>query len=365
MWWKNFKFWLSYHINYPLVAPDMLQLCFTFRCNLRCRMCSMEERMNYLRAENRPYKLSISLMKELISQAHKIGIREVYLVGGEPFMEPKIFDIVRYAHNLGMRTVINTNGVLVKGEKIEEIFSSGLSCLTFSIDGPDKESYGRIRGEDVFEDVISNLSSLLAERSKRKEIALQVTILCTIMRQNLTKLPQMVKFASDLGVDNIAFQPVVPDNTDQARWIESDTWVKPEEYEILDKIIDELISLKMTGFQNFITSSIKQLKLMKLYFRSLIPKRRRKCYLGFSRLIVTQDHRLYFCAPDPKSGEVSFGDVSQQSLKELWYSSRARQFRKYIKNCQRPCLLFCSYRLVFDEIFDKLYSFLNKFNFRR
>lgn len=357
---KDIAMWLSRKINYPLIPPDMLQLCFTFRCNLRCKMCNMHDKLEELKGKGRPYELSFSLMKDLILQAHNMKIKEVYFVGGEPLIEEKIFHLIAYATQLNMRTVVNTNGVLVDGEKISKILNSGLSYLVFSIDGPDKETYESIRGERIFDKVSYNLKNLIEKRNDRNIKTPQITILCTIMKQNAGKLPDMVRFARNIGVDSINFQPVVPDNTDQSTDYVSDTWINPEMYGILDDSIDSLISLKNNGFSNYITSSVEQLELVKLYFRRQMSMVR-KCYIGFSRLIVTQDYRLYFCAPNPKNGDVSFGDVSKTSLRKLWKSREAKRFRGFIKKCKRPCLLFCAYRPEFDAIIHRFSKIIKKF----
>lgn len=212
-----------------------------------------------------------------------------------------------------------------------------------------------------FEKAIGNLRLLIEERQRRKLEKPQITILCTVMKQNIGKLVEMVEFAKQMGVDSIIFQPVVTDNTNQAQKVDSDTWIY--DYKVLDENMDKVRALKKEKFFDFITSSIEQLKLIKLYFCGRLSKPRR-CYIGFSKLIVTQDHKLYFYAPDPLTGEVSFGDVSKTPLRELWKSKRAREFRNYIKNCKNPCLLFCAYRTDFDEISDRIYRlFKNVFSY--
>ena len=361
MLYKNLLFWLARKIDHPLVPPDTLQLCFTFRCNLKCKMCNMDRKMEELRLMGRPFELFFDLMKDLILQAYYMGIKEVYFVGGEPLIEQRIFDLVVHATQRGMRAVMNTNGLLLNDEKMNKIFDSGLSCLTFSIDGPDKETYEKIRGERIFEDVMNNLRSLLAKRRERKLRQPAITILCTVMKQNINRLPDMVALAKKLGVDSVQFQPVVPDNTDQSLDVASDTWIDQENYKILDDCIDEIIRLKKNEFSGFITSSFQQLELTKLYFRKKMPIVR-SCYIGFSRLIVTQDHKLYFCAQDPLTGDTSFGDVSSVPLRKMWVSKEARKFRKHIKNCKRPCLLFCSYRSEFDALRDRFHKVMHVFS---
>jgi MoaA/NifB/PqqE/SkfB family radical SAM enzyme len=353
---RGFLMFLSRIIDYPLAAPDMLQLCFTFRCGLRCKMCNMHNKMEELKKAGKPYELSVPLMKNLISQAHRMKIKEVYFIGGEPFIEENIFDLISYASGLGMRTVINTNGLLLSDDKIEKVFDSGLSSLTFSIDGPDKATYENIRGERIFEQVIKNAKELIKMRKEKGLSRLTVAILCTIMKQNIRELPEMVPFAKELGMDALQFQPVVPDNTDASKDIISDTWIDEENYAILDASIDQIIKLKKNEFHGFISNSFQHLELTKLYFRKKMPMVR-KCYAGFNRILVTQDHTLYFCAPDPATGMTTHGDVSKTALKALWTSKEAWQFRRHIKRCKRPCLLLCAYRPEFDSLGDKFRKF--------
>lgn len=357
LYWRNFLFRLSYQLNYPLVAPDMLQLCFTFRCNLKCRMCNMSEKMEEFKQRGVPYELPFFLMKDLISQAYNMKVKEVYFVGGEPLIEGKIFELVKYTSDFGMSSVINTNGLLLNEEKINNIFESGLSCITFSIDGPDRKIHDVIRGENVFDRTTYNLEKLLLTRRRRRKTKPRVNILCTVMKENITKLAEMVIFAKNIGVDGLCFQPLVSDNTDQSKVVNSESWITSEMYNILDESVNRIKELKKNDFSDFIINSLEQIELMKPYFRGnmVLPKR---CYLGLSRVIVSQDYKVYFCAPDPVTGKISFGDVSKVPLANLWKSKEAKRFRKNIKYCKQPCLLFCSDRTEFGKLFGSIYQLI-------
>jgi len=77
--------------------------------------------------------------------------------------------------------------------------------------------------------------------------------------------------------------------------------------------------------------------------------------VGFNRIIISQDGKVYFCAEEPDKREISFGDVRKDRLKNLWYSDKARVFRKSIKKCDNPCLLGCTRRNEFDGLRDGFY----------
>ena len=59
---RNFLFWLSRKLDYPLLPPDLVQINFTFRCNLRCKMCSMHEQMEYLQSQGRQVEIDLLLL---------------------------------------------------------------------------------------------------------------------------------------------------------------------------------------------------------------------------------------------------------------------------------------------------------------
>ena len=134
--WKHFKFWLSRQIDYPLVEPDILQLCFLFRCNLKCRMCNIRERQEAVRKEGLSCELPEETMKSLISQASKMKIRKLFLLGGEPFLSESLFGVLDFARSCGMSSIISTNGTLLDNRQIiEKVIGSGLETLAVSIDG--------------------------------------------------------------------------------------------------------------------------------------------------------------------------------------------------------------------------------------
>lgn len=355
--WRHFKFYLSRCIGYPLVSPDMLQLCFLYRCNLKCRMCSIQEKYERLKGTGQNYELSLKTIKNLIGQAAEMRIKQVFLLGGEPFLREDIFDIIKFAHNYQMKALVFTNGTLLGNPGIiDKILDSNLDDLMVSIDGACENTYKNIRAEGILGKIRTNIQ-LLNRAKKEKGLSLpNLGIFCTIMDQNIEELIDVVYLARELGVDCVRFQPVVVDNTDARLRDNSDSnWVPESRYDILDKSIDKLIEYKSLSRDNFrfVLPGINQLRLIKQYFRSALG--RQKCYMGFNRIIISQDGKMYFCAAEPDKGQISFGDIHQDRLKDLWYSRNAQIFRKSVKECAKPCLLGTTRRGEFDSFMDTLY----------
>jgi len=349
---RNLLFYLSRKIDYPLVVPDSLQVNFTFKCNLRCSMCSMFDRMQSFKLQNRPYELDIQTIKKVIKEASEMEVSHLILVGGEPFLEPRLFELISFADQCGFNGVaVVTNGTLITKEIIEKIFENNLCICTLSvsIDAAFEETFAKIRGESVLNKIVTNINLINTIKEKQKKNYPNIDCVCTIMDQ---ELKDVVSLCKKLKISKIIFQPVVGDNTDQSKVdFSSAVFIPPHRYEILDNAIDALIKYKLTSQENFnfIANSIKHLKLIKGYFRGKLKPQAIPCYAGYNRIQVVQEGKVYFCVKQDRNEPV-FGDVRKDNLRELWFSKKAKFCRTRIRKCDFPCLQWCSYRDEFTEL---------------
>ena len=111
---KNFLFWLSRNIDYPLSPPDMVQVNFTFKCNLRCKMCSMYEQMQFLQSKDRQIEIDSDTFRKVIKETKELGVNNFLFIGGEPLLKNNIIDIVKFCHDAKFKSIaINTNMSLI------------------------------------------------------------------------------------------------------------------------------------------------------------------------------------------------------------------------------------------------------------
>ncbi|MFH1504525.1 MAG: radical SAM protein [Candidatus Omnitrophota bacterium] len=362
---SNFLFWLSRKIDYPLLPPDMVQVNFTFECNLRCTMCSMHQQKEFLKSQGRQVEIDSDTFRKVIRGTKELGTRAILFIGGEPFIKKDLFSLVSYAKSLGLSVIVVTNGVLLNEEIIEKCFESGVEWLSISIDAAKEETFSRIRGKNILGTIIKNIELFNNLKEKQKKEFPKIVTVCTIMDNNIEELSEVARLCQKLKIERVLFQPVVANNIDQTqRKGVFPGFLPPERLNLADEAIDKLISFKKKSPENFsfIANNIRYLKLIKKYLRGNIKHWELPCYAGYNRVQIVQEGKLYFCV-NQKKYTANFGDIKKDSLKDLWYSQQARFYRKIIRKCKTPCLQWCSYRddfIILEDFFRKKLLFKDK-----
>ncbi len=319
-------------------------------------MCDMHKQMEIHKKENREVEISTELCKKVIRETCELGTRDIIFLGGEPFMREDIFELVRYAQSFGLNTVLITNGVLMNERNVRACFDSGVKWLSISIDAATEKTFQNIRGQNILKTILQNIHAINEIKKERGGEFPKIVIVCTVMNDNLEELVSLVDLCRDLRAEKLLFQPVVACNVNQAQREKNFTGaIPPERLDVLDHAIDGLIARKKSSPSDydFLGNSVKRLEWMKKYFRGCLDPKKLPCYAGYNRLQITQEGKIYFCVNENQHKAV-FGDIRQSSLRELWYSKQANQYRKMIKKCQTPCLQLCSERGEFVELAEQM-----------
>ena len=130
-------------------------------CNLRCAHCFIS-----CAPDNESFgMLSYEEVERRLEESVSLGVREYYFTGGEPFLHPRIVDILRLSLSYGPTTVL-TNGTLLKTRNFEPLAAAAAASrwsleFRLSIDGFDVETNDALRGGGTFERAMAGLEVLL------------------------------------------------------------------------------------------------------------------------------------------------------------------------------------------------------------
>ena len=140
-------------VNY---LPVKLWIEVSSKCNLKCRLCANKD-MPLSEKGN----MDFNLYKKIINEA-KDYVYEINLFHrGEPLMHPQIIEMIKYAKQNNIKTVIHTNASLLNKDLSEKLIKSGLNKISFSFDGYTKTTYEKNRTGSKFEDVLNNIIDFL------------------------------------------------------------------------------------------------------------------------------------------------------------------------------------------------------------
>lgn len=266
----------------------------------------------------------------LLSEAWDMGMRGYYAFGGEPMVRKDIVDIIEYAHDLGMITVLNTNGSNVE-KKAKELGR----CVNFayiSIDAPD-EQHDIIRGrKGSFREATKAVEALSKNGSR-------VTIVSVISQLNLHRMRELAEFAENLGV-GIEFNTVDPSPTDPyGRKKLSGDEIYSLVKEQLQYFYEEYLRLRLEGFP-----LMQPPKVMEEF----VEKKPWKCHFPKIFCYVQADGMFTPCTYNYSSLEpINF---LRHSMSDFFNSKEYQEHVKLVERCNeclRPCVRLYSYAYEF------------------
>jgi len=122
-------------------TPTFVTVAVTYSCQCRCEHCYASTSARSVREE-----LTSDQLRSVIRQVRDLGSLAVHFSGGEPLLREDIFDLVSYAHEIGLLTRINSNGILLNRDNVKRLKAAGLTECGVSLDSAEPSAHDRFRG---------------------------------------------------------------------------------------------------------------------------------------------------------------------------------------------------------------------------
>jgi SynChlorMet cassette radical SAM/SPASM protein ScmE len=171
-------------------TPRQIDLDLTARCNLRCTYCYFFDN-----PEVEYQDLPTEEWLHFFEECGQLGIMELTLAGGEPFMRKDLRALIDGVVANRMRFSMLSNGALINDEIAGFIASTGrCNSIQISIDGSCPEVHDTCRGKGSFEKAVGGIRTL-------QRHGIRVTVRMTIHRHNVSDLADTARFLlEDLGL---------------------------------------------------------------------------------------------------------------------------------------------------------------------
>lgn len=106
--------------------PLEVSILITDSCNFNCEHCCVKGRgINH--------NLSEKKIKEIIDEMYAHQVFNLNISGGEPFLHPRIFEILEYAERKEMKIHLNTNFTVLDDEMIKKLSKIKIAHIDISI----------------------------------------------------------------------------------------------------------------------------------------------------------------------------------------------------------------------------------------
>ncbi len=171
-----------YRLPWNLTDNSISWLEPTAKCNLSCYGC--------YRTNEKTFK-SIDEVKHDLDVFTKFRKSDgISIAGGEPLLHPNIVDIVREVKSIGLKPIVNSNGLALTKELLSELKKAGVYGFTFHIDSKQNRPGWKQANEVELNELRFHFASMLAEAGN-----ISCSFNSTVYEDTMKYIPEMLKWA--------------------------------------------------------------------------------------------------------------------------------------------------------------------------
>lgn len=178
--------------------PYLINLDTMNRCNLRCPFCPTGT--NQL--DRKKTRMPLQQVKQVIDKVKPQAVAIRLYNWGEPFVNPDIFEIIRYAHEARLYSIVSTNISVQIKNLGEKVIDSKLDSLNINIDGLEQRTLEKYRKGADLKLMLNNTREIIQIRKKKGSSKPRVSLWFHVFRHNEHESSELKKLGAELGVDS-------------------------------------------------------------------------------------------------------------------------------------------------------------------
>ena len=315
----------------------------TRQCNLKCVHC-----YNDSGADRTCNDISNHDARAVLDDLADFGVPSVLFSGGEPMMRKDLFDLISYAGDKGLRTVISTNGTLIDEEAAKQIKDRGVSYVGISLDGIG-EVNDRFRGvKGAFERALTGIRNC-------QNAGVRIGLRLTLTRRNVQDIEQLFDFLQKENIERACFYHLVPSG--RGRGMFDDDLTHSQSRDAIETIMAKTRQMKEAGRKTDILTVDNHVDGVYLYLKLLRedPERARQVWKlltwngggmnssGVGIGCIDFNGKVH---ANQFWGHYDLGDIHEKPFSQIWSDQDEplirglRNRRKYVKGRCRLCKFF-------------------------
>lgn len=292
--------------------PMTISIEPTTACNLRCPECP-----SGLRAFTRDIgNLKQEFYQTIIDQMYKRLSYLIFYFQGEPYINPKFLDMVKYASDRNIYTITSTNGHFLNDKNAKKTIESGLDRLIISVDGTTQEVYQNYRREGNLDTVLQGARNVVKWKKELRSSTPHIIFQFLVVKPNEHQIPDIYRLADEIGVDEVKLKTA-----------------QIYDYEDGNELIPTIDKYSRYKKGNDGKYHVKNQLL-------------NHCWKLWHASVITWDGKVLPCCFD-KDAKHKLGDLKKNTFKEIWHGRLYKNFRTSIlkgrdqidicKNCTEGC----------------------------
>jgi pyrroloquinoline quinone biosynthesis protein E len=300
-------------MNSAVTTPLALIAELTHRCPLHCVYCS-----NPTELDQRTKELPTETWSRVFREAAELGVLQADFTGGEPLARPDIVDLVAAARAAGLYVNLITSGLPLDESRLEKLIQAGLDHLQLSFQGARPEIASEISGTTTHAQKLRVLHWLRNHR-------VAVTLNFVIHRRNMDQIEEMLAIAEASCATRVEFA-----NVQYYGWAFSNR----------AKLLPTRQQLDAS--QQILKQAQERLR-GKIRIEYVVPdyyaKFPKACMGGWGRklMLIAPAGDVLPCHAARVIPDLTFENVKDRSLREIWESSPAFQKFRGEDWMQEPC----------------------------
>jgi radical SAM protein with 4Fe4S-binding SPASM domain len=275
-------------------------------------------------------ELDTAVWEHVIRDGAKLGATTTVFSGGEPLLRDDLTALIAFAKKQKMLTCVTTNGLLLDEKRAYELLCAGVDVVNVSIEGP-RDAHDALRGKGSFDRALAALKNL-------RKYSIEATIATVVTTENFKHLPYLVELAKQNGVTAFKLQPFNPMFLDKGKQ-EKNFYLSEQDAPLFEQTIFNVIE---TCCEYGIGTNPE--KYLYEMFHPLTGRQGtspKKCPALELSCPINAKGEVYPCWV-LNGPTYLLGSVKDQSLKDIWNSSRRMEIIASINKQGCPgCLMSC------------------------
>ena len=299
------------HTGHNLSSPVRIHFCYTQLCNLNCGHCFTKQQKT---AEELSFDMKVNMLDEL----SELGISEILVGGGEPFMKMDFISFIKECNRRDINIKVFTNGLLFDRDIVDELSRTKIKYLSVSVDGTTDDEYDAIRGVKGLNTIKNNIALL------KEKCSFPICISITINRYNYRKAEEYLKLACQMNIDRIKVRPTKPGGN---VLLNRNIYPSPEQYLqficAIQKIWNEQYADKLRLDYSWGDTRLKydEKKDQMVVINNPFPYEGYGCFAGKGSMVIRADGGTSPCGFLPEKMQIcKSNNIKEKGIKEIWDS---------------------------------------------